>query len=72
MKTIFNIIIVISGILMICVILLQHQSSSLGSAFGGESNSYRSKRGIEKILFYLTIALIVIFAAGIIGTLLIK
>lgn len=71
MKTILNLIIVISGILMVCVILLQHQSSSLGSAFGGESNSYRSKRGVEKILYYLTIILAAIFVLSIIGSLII-
>ena len=33
----------------------------LGAAFGGEGNVFRTKRGLEKGLFYLTIALSCLF-----------
>jgi preprotein translocase subunit SecG len=51
------------AILLIISILLQHRGTSLGGAFGGETNVYRSRRGIEKFLFYLTFVLGVIFVS---------
>jgi len=55
----------ILAVLVIVSILLQQQGSGLGAAFGGEGNFYRSKRGLEKILFYATIVLIVLFVASV-------
>jgi preprotein translocase subunit SecG len=55
----------ILAILVIVSILMQQQGSGLGSAFGGEGNFYRSKRGLEKVLFYATIAFIVLFVASV-------
>ena len=42
-------------------ILLQSRGTGLSSTFGGESTAYRSRRGIERTLFRLTIVLIVVF-----------
>ena len=42
-------------------ILLQAKGTGLGRAWGGGGEFYRSKRGVEKILFRLTIALAIIF-----------
>lgn len=61
MDKIFNIIQIVLSVLLIITILLQHRGTGLGGAFGGESNIYRSKRGIEKFLFYTTIVLTVLF-----------
>ena len=47
--------------LMVLAILLQSQGSGLGSAFGGEGNMYRTKRGLEKGLFSATIVLATLF-----------
>ena len=52
---------IILATLLIISILLQHRGTSLGGAFGGEGNVYRSRRGAEKFLFYLTIVLAVLF-----------
>lgn len=61
LSTILNIVqIVLSG-LLIASVLLQARGTGLGSAFGGEGNIYRTKRGIEKILFYATIILAALF-----------
>jgi len=57
------------AILVIIAILLQRQGSGLGSAFGGDGNFYRSKRGVEKILFYTTIVLVVLFVVSVIASL---
>ncbi|MCX6810550.1 MAG: preprotein translocase subunit SecG [Candidatus Berkelbacteria bacterium] len=53
------------AVLVIVAILMQQQGSGLGGAFGGEGNFYRSKRGLEKVLFYATIILIVLFVASV-------
>jgi preprotein translocase subunit SecG len=53
---------IIIAILLIVSILLQHQGTSLGGTFGGEGNFYRSRRGVEKALFYFTIILASLFA----------
>ena len=46
---------------LIASILLQQRGTGLGGAFGGEVTSYRSRRGIERTLFRLTIVLAVLF-----------
>ncbi|OGY46670.1 MAG: preprotein translocase subunit SecG [Candidatus Buchananbacteria bacterium RIFCSPHIGHO2_02_FULL_45_11b] len=50
-----------SAIILIIAVLLQRRGAGLGSAFGGQGNVYRTKRGMEKYLFVLTIILAVIF-----------
>lgn len=52
--------IIISAFLM-ASILLQAKGTGLGRAWGGGGEFYRSKRGVEKILFRLTIILAVLF-----------
>jgi len=60
-KLALNLIQVISAVLLITVILLQNRGTGLGSVFGGASNVYRTKRGVERVLFWATIVLAVIF-----------
>ena len=50
------------SVLLIVSILLQSQGAQVGSAFGGAGTIYRTKRGVEKILFRATIVLGVLFA----------
>jgi len=52
---------IIIAISLITVILLQNRGSGLSGIFGGASNVYRTKRGVEKILFTATIILAVLF-----------
>ena len=42
-------------------ILLQARGTGLSSTFGGESTAYRSRRGLERTLFRLTIVLVVVY-----------
>ncbi len=72
MKQVLNIITAISAIILVVSVLLQNQGSGLGTAFGGESNFYRSKRGLEKVLFYVTIASAIIMVGSILANLVIK
>ncbi|MEX2008038.1 MAG: preprotein translocase subunit SecG [Candidatus Spechtbacterales bacterium] len=60
-ETIFLIAIIAVVIPLIVVILLQQRGSSLGGAFGGSGDTYYQKRGMEKVLFYTTIALAITF-----------
>jgi len=60
---------VITSILLISVILLQNQGSGLGTAFGGDSGFYRTKRGAERVLFITTIVLGALFVASLVGLL---
>ena len=54
---------IILAIALIAAILLQQRGTGLGGAFGGEVTAYRSRRGIERTLFRLTIVLAVLFVA---------
>ena len=72
MKSFFYAITAIAAVVMIVMILLQQQGSGLGGAFGGDSGSYRSKRGVEKIVFNLTIVSAVVFVLSLILGLLAK
>lgn len=70
MKPVISLIQIILGILLILVIIIQQKGTGLGSAFGGGSGFYRTKRGAEKLLFYSTIILSVFFiGASLIGLL---
>lgn len=42
-------------------ILLQARGTGLSSTFGGESTAYRSRRGLERTLFRLTIVLVSVY-----------
>lgn len=56
-----SIIQIISAVLLIIAILLQSRGAGVSGVFGGEGAVYQTKRGIEKILFVLTIILSIIF-----------
>ncbi|OGO01867.1 MAG: preprotein translocase subunit SecG [Chloroflexi bacterium RBG_13_52_12] len=52
---------IVVAIALILVALLQVKGGGLGGIFGQAETVYRTKRGVEKTLFQLTIALVVIF-----------
>jgi len=43
------------------LILLQQRGTALGSAFGGSSETYSTRRGAQKKILVITIILIIIF-----------
>lgn len=61
MANILQVCLVVSGVLLVISILLQHRGTGLGGAFGGEGMSYRSRRGVEKILYRATILFAAVF-----------
>ena len=60
MDLLFSILMMVFAGILVAVILLQTRGSSAG-LFGQSDGSYRSRRGIEQILFRLTIILIILF-----------
>lgn len=52
---------VVIAIAVSASILLQARGTGLSSTFGGESTAYRSRRGLERTLFRLTIVLIAVY-----------
>lgn len=61
MKEFLLVVQIIISVSLIVVILLQAKGTGLGSSFGGASQVYRSRRGMEKMILYLTIALVILF-----------
>jgi protein translocase SecG subunit len=49
------------SVLLIISILLQQRGGGLSSTFGGGMMEYSTKRGAEKIIFYASIVLTVLF-----------
>lgn len=54
---------IVISVVITSLVLIQAQGTGLGSTWGGGGESYHTRRGLEKVLFYLTIASIVLFAA---------
>lgn len=59
---IVSILQIIVAVFLICVIMLQSRGEATGT-FGAQAQTYRSKKGLEKFLFYITIAIAVFFAS---------
>lgn len=60
-ETILNIIQLVLAVVLIAVVLLQQKGTGLSGVFGGSGNIYSTKRGLDKILHYITIVTTTIF-----------
>ncbi len=49
------------SVALVLILLLQVRGGGLGGIFGQPDTVYRTKRGVEKTLFQLTIVLVVLF-----------
>jgi preprotein translocase subunit SecG len=57
-----NVAQILVAVVLTVVILLQAKGAGIGTALGGGSgSSFRTRRGVEKTLFQLTIVLAVLF-----------
>lgn len=63
-SSIFSIIQIALGLILIGLVLLQVKGTGLGSTFGGEMGFYHTKRGVEKMLFKLTMVIVFLFLAS--------
>ena len=61
MQTYFSIAQIVLSIALTLAILLQVRGGGLGGIFGQASTVFRTKRGVERTLFKLTIVLVVLF-----------
>lgn len=51
---------IVMCVMLIISVLLQNRAEGLGKMFGGGGEVFRTKRGLEKVLYNATIILIVI------------
>ena len=72
MKNAILIIQILVSVGLVAAILLQAKGAGLGTAFGESSEQYRSKRGVEKLLYRATIYLGALFFLVSLANLLIK
>ena len=61
METYLYIAQIVVAAALILIVLLQVRGGGLGGIFGQADTVYRTKRGLEKTLFQLTIVLVVVF-----------
>ena len=61
MEDYFSIAQIILSAAVIMAILLQVRGGGLGGIFGQADTVYRTKRGVEKTLFQLTVVLVALF-----------
>ena len=52
---------IIIAVALSVVVLIQAQDAGLGNLFGGDSSIYRTRRGFEKTIFNVTVALAGLF-----------
>lgn len=62
LNTPINIAIIVTSIALIASILLQSKGIGLGSLSGGDTGGvYTKRRGVDRILFFITIGMAVLF-----------
>ncbi|MEI6057691.1 MAG: preprotein translocase subunit SecG [bacterium] len=58
---------IVLAIILVAAILLQQTGAAMGGAFGGSDNfssAFHTRRGFEKTLFIITIAVAILFAVS--------
>lgn len=56
-----NIVQVVIAVLLMISVMLQNKGQGLSGVFGGESEVFTTRRGFDKVLYYATIVLAVLF-----------
>ena len=56
-----NIAQILISVVLIGVVLLQVRGTGFGTPFGGDSTTFRTRRGIQRTLYRLTIVLVGVF-----------
>ena len=59
--TVIQIVQIILGIALVVSILLQARGAGLGSVFGGTGTVFKTRRGIDRLLFRITIVFAILF-----------
>lgn len=64
---------IVLSILLVTTILLQQTGAGVGGAMGGGDDSvHYTRRGMEKVLFYLSIIIAILFALSAFAMLVVK
>ena len=66
MNSIVDYVTLISAVLVTVLVLLQTRGASLGAGFGGGSESEFIRRGTDKTVHQITIALVVVFCLSLV------
>ena len=61
MTTYLYIIQMILAVALIIIVMVGSKGSGVGSVFGGDSAVYNTRRGVDKLLFQITIGLSFVF-----------
>ncbi len=61
MQTYLSVAQIVLSVALILAVLFQVRGGGLGGIFGQSTAVFRTKRGVEKTLFQLTIVLVVLF-----------
>ena len=61
MNTFFNVLQIVISVALVLVITLQVKGGGLGGIFGQADTVFRTKRGVERRLYQMTIVLVVVF-----------
>lgn len=61
MYTTLSFLLVVISVVLLSGILMQPNGSGLGSTWGGGGESYHTRRGVEKVVFIVTIVAAVLF-----------
>lgn len=73
MEVFFNIALIITSIALIASVILQSKGAGLGGLTGADTGGiFTARRGIEKILFWITVGLSILFFVMTIATYLVK
>lgn len=60
-KIIINSFQIVTALILVFLVMIQAKGGGLGSTFGGAGGFYRSKRGLEKIIYFITIFMAIVF-----------
>jgi len=52
---------IVVSLVLIALVMLQSKGSGLGAIFGGDGGVYKTRRGVEKTIFNMTIVFSAIF-----------
>ena len=73
MEVFFNIALIITSIALIASVILQSKGAGLGGLTGADTGGiFTARRGIEKILFWITVGLSILFFVMTIATYLVN
>ncbi len=73
MEVFFDVALIITSIALIASVILQSKGAGLGGLTGADTGGiFTARRGIEKILFWVTVGLSVLFFTLTVATYLVK